>query len=111
MEYLTDISIPHPILSPGISVGFDPILYSAIEGVDDSVTLRVVKTGIAAIPVTATVTTQQGTAEGWAIDGDMCDISVLLVTYKDIFFANRWYRLWRCCDYSDLCTWRDTAVC
>ena len=43
--------------------GFDPIAYSVTEGVDGSVTLRVVRTGSAAIPVTVTVTTVSGTAE------------------------------------------------
>ena len=47
----------------GVVVGFDPTAYSVTEG-DGSVTLRVVKTGSAAIPVTAVVTTQPGSAGG-----------------------------------------------
>ena len=42
--------------------GFDPMAYSVTEGVDGSVTLRVVRTGSAAI-LTVTVTTVSGTAE------------------------------------------------
>ena len=47
----------------GVSVGFDPTVYFATEGVDDTVTLTVVKTGSSDIPVTATVTTLSGSAQ------------------------------------------------
>jgi len=46
-------------------VGFDPTVYTVTEGVDDGVSLRVVVNGSADIPLTVTVTTQPGTAEGW----------------------------------------------
>ena len=50
--------------SPLLEVGFDPTAYTVTEGVGSIVTLRVVRTGSIDIPVTATVTTVPGTAEG-----------------------------------------------
>ena len=44
---------------------FDPTAYTVTEGVDGGVSLRVVKSGSADIPLTVNVTTQPGTAEGW----------------------------------------------
>ena len=49
---------------PEVIVGFDPTAYHVTEGVNSIVTLRVVRTGSIGIPVTATVTTVPGTAEG-----------------------------------------------
>ena len=49
---------------PEAIVGFDPTAYAVTEGVDSIVALRVVRTGSIDIPVTATVTTVSGTAEG-----------------------------------------------
>ena len=64
-------------LSSEVSVEFNPTTYSVTEGVDGCVRLTVIRTGIVAVSVTAAVTTQPGTAEGWAVDGDTCDICVL----------------------------------
>lgn len=91
-----------------IFVGFDPTAYTVTEGVN-SVTLAVVRTGNAGIPVTAAVTTLAGTAQGWATFVHVCDISVSQLMYG-VIFANRFFRLWGCYDYSNLCTWRDTGV-
>jgi len=65
MEYdvVESVNVMHSSL-PEVTVGFDPTAYTVTEGVDGSVTLRVVKTGSAAIPVTAVVTTQPGSAGG-----------------------------------------------
>ena len=62
--YRDILTLPYFKLPSGIIVGFDPTAYSVTEGVDGSVALRVVKTGSAAIPVTAVVTTQPGSAGG-----------------------------------------------
>ena len=48
----------------GISIGFNPVGYTVIEGVNDTVVLRVVKTGDAAVPVSVNVATVPGTAQG-----------------------------------------------
>ena len=48
----------------GYAVRFDRTAYTVTEG-EDGVSLRVVKSGSADIPVIVTVTTQPGTAKGW----------------------------------------------
>lgn len=52
-----------PILEVSESVGFDSLAYSVTEGVNGSVTLLVVRTGSAAMQVTATMTTLSRSAE------------------------------------------------
>ena len=47
-----------------ITIEFNPISYTVNEESDDKVSLRIVKTGSASIPVSATVTTKAGTAQG-----------------------------------------------
>ena len=78
------------LLCPGVIIRFRPTDYTVSEGVDGVVTLSVVKLGRSDIPVTATLTTASGTAEG--IDLLRCYYFPLHTIH---YFPNRWYRLYK----------------
>ena len=63
----------------GYGVRFDRTAYTVTEGVDGDVSLRVVKSGSADIPLTVTVTTQPGTAGGW--DYSTCSLHTLIIHF------------------------------
>ena len=85
----TNITESCILLCPGVIIRFRPTGYTVREGVDSVVTLSVVKLGHSDIPVTTTLTTVSGTAEG---------IELLRCYYFPLhtihYFPNRWYRLY-----------------
>ena len=85
----TNIAKSCILLCPGVIIRFRPTDYTVREGVDGVVTLSVVKLGHSDIPVTATLTTVSGTAEG---------IELLRCYYFPLHMIhclpNRYYRLY-----------------
>ena len=63
---MKDHIMSHLILSPGVQVGFDPILYNVSES-DGVVALVVRRFTPSSIPVTVLFSTQNGTAIGMLI--------------------------------------------